>query len=880
MKAALLLITMTTLLSSPGLAAAPARLSTDASALATLRQSNDRLARFILDNGMTCLLKEDHSAPVVSIQIWVAAGSITEDQMLGAGLSHYVEHMIFKGTPTRKPGDIARSIQDAGGQINAYTTLDRTVFHADLPSRHWRVGLDALGDAVMRATFPQEECAREKDVILRELSMGRDEPENQINELLWRTAYVVHPYRLPVIGLKQIFESVTRDDLVSYFHRHYVPDNMITAVVGDIAAPEVEKALRETFAGFLRRPNPPPLLPAEPEQQSPRFARETGPVQVSRLHMAFHTVSVADRDAPTLDVLAAIVGAGQSSRLGRSLKEDKKLVHSIGAWSFTPRYPGLFTISAQFAPDKEEAVIGTLESEIRSWSTTPFSSEEVEKARRMVLVGELGALQTMNGQAGSYASGELFQHDPRYAETYLALLQKVTPAELRAAANTYFMDANRTIAVLSPATTPAAKTATAAKPRSLEIKKESVAGGVPLILREDHRLPFVSVCAAFRGGVLSETPTNAGITRLMADLLLKGTAKRSAADIAETTESLGAELSPFSGYNSFGLQLRCLAGDVETLMDVLFDSLRNPAFPSDEVEKQKTIQLAAMDAQREQPFFLAQEAVESVIFAGHSYRWNPLGSKDTVKRLDHAALDGYYRPLVVSGNLSLAIFGDLAPDRARQLAEKHLGRVRTGATPSFGVNQPKPQLPVRLERHEPKEQCIVLFGFPGVGMNDPRKDALDVLDTAMSGMSSRMFKTIREDRGLAYFAGANQRSGVGAGLFLLYTGTRPDALAEVETLITEEMARVCKTGLTEEELDRAKNQIIAEHEMRLQDNAGLAMSSALNELYGLGYDYESRTRQRIESITADQVRQAAASILNTNRMAVSIVLPNGGQKKD
>ncbi len=863
------------LLASTCLAASPARLPADAAALSTLRKSNERLVRFVLDNGMTGLVKEDHSAPVVSIQIWVGIGSIHEGELLGGGMSHYVEHMIFKGTPTRKPGDIARIVQDAGGQINAYTSLDRTVFHTDLPSARWRVGLDALGDAVMHATFPEEECAKEKNVILREMSMKQDSPDALAGELLWRTAYVAHPYRLPVIGLKQIFESVTRDNLVSYFHRHYVPDNMVVAVVGDISAAEAEKTLRDTFAAFPRRPNPPTLLPEEPRQQSPRFVRETKPMQVSRLHMAFHTVSVSDRDAPTLDVLAAIVGSGRSSRLVQRIKEEQKLVHSIGASSFTPRYPGLFVVSAQCDPDKEAAAIAAINAEIASWAKTSFPESEVEKARRMVLVGELESLQTMHGQADSYASGMMFQHDPLYAEAYLDLLQKVNPADLSAAALTYLRPPNRTTVVLGPAVKEASKTAPAEASQAVAMKRDIMANEIPLILREDHRIPFVSVCAAFRGGVISETQTNAGITRLMSDLLVKGTSKRSAAEIAEATESLGAELTSFSGYNSLGLQFRCLAGDVETLMDILFDCLAQPAFSPEEVGKQKTVQLAAIDAQREKPFFIAQEALESVIFAGHPYRWNPLGCRDSVKTLDHDALAAYGRNILISGNMSLAIFGDITPERAKSLVEKHLRRIRSGAAPVFGAAQPKPELPARLQRQEPREQCIVLFGFPGVGMTDPRRDALDVLDTAMSGMSSRMFKTIRDERGLAYYAGASQRCGVGTGIFSLYTGTRSDALDEVERLIREEIARVGQTGLTTEEIARAKNQIIADQEMRLQDNSALAMTSALNELYGLGYDYDFKIRQRIEAITPAQVRESAASVLSTNRMAISIVLPSG-----
>lgn len=853
--------------------AAPRSSRADAEALETLRQSNARLERFTLDNGMVCLLKEDHSAPVVSVQIWVGTGSIHEGDQLGAGLSHYVEHMIFKGTPTRKPGEIAKAIHGMGGQMNAYTSLDRTVFHTDLPARHWRDALETLADAIMHPLFPEDEWRKEKDVILREISMGNDNPDRQLNELLWRTAYVVHPYRHPVIGYKDVFERMTREDLVSSFTRRYTPDNMVTVIVGDIPVVEARAAVEAVFADFKRRPSPPVVLPAEPAQQSPRSARETGPHTLTRLCLAYHSVALGDADAPALDLLAAVAGNGQSSRLVQTIKEDRKLVHEISAWSFTPAYPGLFAINALCDPEKEAAVEAAIRAEVDGWVAKPFSAAEIDKARRMMLVSELSTLQTMHGQASSYASGELMTRNPRYGEVYLEQLQRVTPADLQAVARRYLRPANGSLAVVAPTGMVAGAVLPPAAMRPSDVTRLTAAPAVPLVFREDHRLPFVYLCVAFRGGVLSETEATAGITRLMSDLLPRGTPDRNAESIARTVESLGADLSPFAGHNSFGLQARCLSGDADTLADIMADCLARPTFPPGELEKLRTIQLAAIEAQREQPFAMAQESLDKTLFPGHPYRWTPLGRHDAVAGLDQAALLRHHRQSVVSGNLALAVFGDVTPDRARALADAISRRIRRDEAPARATAMPAPVLPARIERREPKEQCIVLLGFPGVTVGDPRRDALELLDTAMSGMSSKVFETIREQRGLAYFAGASQRMGVDPGLFMLYAGTRPDALPEVEKLLRQEIERVGREGLDTEELERARRQLIAEHEMRMQDNGNLAMVCVLDELYGLGYTHELTTSERIAAVTPEQVRLAAASILNTNRMAVSVVLP-------
>ncbi|MEI6562778.1 MAG: pitrilysin family protein [bacterium] len=841
-------------------------------ALTTLKQSNDRIQQFVLDNGMALIVKEDHSAPVVSIQIWVGSGSIHEGNLMGGGLSHYVEHMVFKGTPARKPGEIAKIIIGLGGELNAYTSLDRTVFYTDIPSRHWKEGLTTLSDAVINASFPEDEWRREKDVILREFSMGEDNPARQLEELLFHTAFSVHPYRNPVIGQRDIFKSITREELVDYYHRRYIPDNMVAVVVGDIAVGEAKDILTKAFSGFVRRPNPPVTIPEEPRQTVPRYARKAGAYKVSRLAVAFHTVSFSDKDAPALELLAAITGGSQSSRLVQDIKETRKLVHNISSEAFALRDPGLFSVNADLDPEKETEVLEAINTVIASWAKTAFSKEEIDKARRIMIVGQLATLQSMHGQAQSYASGKLFMDDPRYDEAYLSRLQEVTSADLQAVARKYLQPENRITVVLGPEKESAAALPSAMSQPS-DVFKRTLSNGIPLILREDHRLPFVYVCATFRGGVITENEDNSGITKLVADLLVRGTPGRTAMEIANTLETLGADLSPFSGNNSFGLHGQALSGNAHTLLDVMFDCLGSSTFPTNEINKQKTIQLAAIDSRKEQPMQVARDALDTILFAGHPYRLPQLGTRQSVTHLDQEALREYFRKYLVTGNMALSIFGDITAKEAEALAEKYTRRIRRDLAPARLTMTPKPTLPARVESREPREQCILLFGFPGVGITDPRRDPLLLLENAMSGMSSHLFDAVREKRGLAYYASTSQRVGLDSGSFMLYAGTRNDALVEVEKLFAEEVERVSTKGLDAEEIDRARNMVIAEHEMRLQDNGNLAMVCAINELTQLGYAYEFSTRKRIETVTPDQIRQAAASILLTNKLAISIVRP-------
>ena len=849
-----------------------------ARALTVLEKANSSLKRIVLDNGMICLIKEDGSAPVVSIQIWVGTGAIHEQEYLGAGISHAMEHMIFKGTKKRGVGDITREINDAGGKINAYTSSDRTVFHTDLPSKSWQVGLDVLADAVMNCSFPEEEWKKERDVILREFAMGKDDPRRVLYKLHARTAYTVHPYRFPTIGHEEVFKVITREDLFKFFGENYTPDNIITVVVGDINADEVEKYVRDVFKDFKRRRRPPVVLPKEPGQAAPRFARETGAYRVSRLEWGYHTITLSHPDTPALDILAAIVGSGRSSRLVREIKEKQGLVHSISAWSYTPREPGMFGISATFAPAKEKEVIAAVEEQVASWVDAEFSYSEIAKARRMTLTSELSDLQTMKGQARSYATGELYAGDARFAETYLRQLNDVTPQRLRDVARKYLRPQGRTLTILSPTRAGETETRTKTSQQVIEVRKTTLSNGIPLLVRTDSRLPFVYFCVALKGGLLSEQVSNRGITRLMANLLTRGTKTRSSEEIARQTESLGGQLYTFSGYNSFGLRAKCLSADAETFMATLADCLLNADFPPEEMTKEKRVQSAAIDQQLERPFYLAARALRGLVFPDHPYRWDALGSKETLAEIHRADLQKHLRNSVVTGNITVAVFGDIARDRAVSLAERYLAAVPARAVPGRKPHDSRAQLPARTKQRVPKEQSIFLAGFPGVSVADPRSDALTVVDSVLSGLSSDLSMEIREKRGLVYYVGSYQQMGTDPGIFVIYAGTREDAVPEVEKLIRAELKRLTEKGIREEEMKRARRRIIAEHEMGLQDNAGLAMTCALDELLGLGYDHTFSTADRFGALTLEDISKAAKSVFSTNSMAISVVLPAEEEK--
>lgn len=837
-----------------------------------LARANAGVRRFTLDNGMVCLVAEDKSAPVVSLQIWVGTGSIHEQEYTGSGICHAIEHMIFKGTPSRPAGLITREIDNSGGKINAYTSFDRTVFHTDMPARSWKVGLSVLSDAVMNANFPEDEWQRERDVIIREIAMNNDDPQRVVGNLLFATAYRVHPYRFPVIGQKSKLEVLKRDDLIKFFKRRYTPDNMIFAVVGDINADEVETSIREVFGNFTSTYNATPVLPQEPPQLSERFVVQTGAYNVARLEWAYHTVPLSHPDAPAFDVLATVVGSGKSSRLVRNIREKKKLVHDIDAWSYTPKEAGLFGFSAVFEPSKQQEVISAIKDEITQWAEKGFTSDEVSKAQRQVLSSIVSELQTMHGRADSLASGEYYAGDFRYSETYLRQIGEITPERLREVVQKYLLKTNASIVVLTPQADSSVTKTQDIQTVSIKPSMVKLSSGIKLISREDKKLPFVHIAVVFGGGLLSETAQNNGITRLMSELLLRGAGGLSTEQIAETVESRGGSISAFSGHNSWGLTARCFSEDVETFIQLIATCVTKPEFPDSEIEKQKNLQIALIQQQLDKPFYLAQEKLRLALFAGHPYRFDPLGRKSTVPQITREQLKKYHQEHLSAENTVIAIFGNINLSRAKELVEQYF-KLPHGMNKALGGRSAIPRIPSREITYAPREQAIILMGLPGVNLTDPRRDILDLLDNCMSGLSSDLATEIREKRGLVYYVGAYNMIGVDPGAFVFYAGTRPDKIDEIERLMSAELERVIQQGIRQEELDRARNQILAEYEMSLQDNGGLALKCALDELYGCGYDYLFTLDSRISKLVPEDIKRAASSLFLSDKVVISVVLP-------
>ena len=835
----------------------------------------------VLPNGLTLITKVDRSAPVVSVQGWVKTGSIHESRHVGAGLSHILEHMLFKGTQKRKSTEIAKEVEQHGGDINAYTSWDRTVFHIVIPKDGGKPGsslgtemaVDIILDAFMSATLPPDEYKLEQQVILREMAMNRDNPDRAASELLFSTAYTTHPYRHPIIGYTDVYLQLTREQVFDYYKERYIPNNTVFVVVGDIDPDAVRNQVEALTKDWKRKSIESFYIPDEPVQVTAREQVEEMPSELSRLHLAFQTVDFRDPATYPLDVMAIIAGQGRSSRLYQELREKSGLVHDVETWSHTPSFRGLFGISATVDPGKVDAAKEAILKEMDRFKAGLVSQEELNKAIKQSITNHLASRKTMSGQAQELGSGELLVGDTDYDAYYLSQIQKVTAEDIARVAREYF-DPNRLTTVVVNPKGAAKKTAAkvAVEPDS-KIQKITLKNGLTLLIKPDHRLPFVDFRLVMKSGLLFENVENNGVSNLLSKVLLKGTKTRSAEDIVRALENVGGSISAFSGNNSMGVSIEVLKEDTALAADILADVLKNSTFSSESVDREKKMQLAEIAHEKEQILKTATNLTKKNLYGTHSYALNGLGTEASVSKLAPKDIVNFYKGVAVPGNMVLAVFGDVDPKQVQQLIEKDLGDLKPGELRAPDLNPPQLAKAVRALKNEDKEQAVIIISYPAVDLKNPDRFAIEVLDTAVSGMGSRLFTRLRDQLALCYYVGVNEFLGLAPGFIYFYIGTEPGKADQAEKEIFNEIDKVRTQGITGEELAKAKNVILGERQMQRQNIGELATQSALDELYGLGFNAYKEQEAKYQAVTLEDVKKAAQKYLSKDKFVVTVVKP-------
>jgi zinc protease len=830
--------------------------------------------KWVLPDGLTVIVKEDHSAPVASVQAWCATGSINEDERLGAGLSHILEHMLFKGTKTQSNSAIAQKIQDVGGYINAYTSFDRTVFWIDVPKAGVTTAIDVLSDAMMNSTLPPDEYLKEQEVIRREFAMGFDDPDRMAGQLLFATAYQRHPYRLPVIGQIEVYNQLTQEQVMQYYKSRYVPNNLTFVIVGDVNASQVRQQLTDFFKTYPEKSLKPVYIPTEPPQLGQREAHQEFPTELTRLSLAWHVPEVTHPDVPALDLFSSILGEGRSSRLYRKVRDELGLAYGVSAFSYTPGDPGLLGVDATVEPAKRDAVRQMMLQIIEEVKQAGVTPEELIKAKKMSLSHHLGLLTTMRGQASDIGSNWLLTRNLNFSRDYLDAVQRVTLDDIKRVAVKYLTNDNLTVVSLNPKGSLAAKADVARPATAGEVQKIELSNGVRILVREDARLPLVAMTAVFRGGLLAETAQTNGITRLMAKMLLKGTKTRTGEQIANEIEAVGGMITSDAGNNSFSVGIDVTKPDLKLAITILSDVLLNATMPEKAVAREKEVQIAGIKQEEEQLTTVARNIMRQALFHDHPYALRANGAVQSVQRLTPKDLLEFRDRYVVGKNCVISVFGNVNAAEVKQLFEAALAAMKPGTLALSDAPKPGPLAQTEtVDARRDKAQAVLMVGYRGADVFSPDRHALELIDEASSDLGSRFFIRIREQMGLAYYVGASQVQGLVPGLFAFYLGTDPAKVEPVKTALLDEIAKLASEGLTTEELARAKKKLIGQQQIANQSNDTFGFQCGLDELYGLGFNFHKSLEADIEKVTMEDIKRVAAKYFLNQPYVLATVHP-------
>jgi len=862
---------------------------------------NERpVTRTVLSNGLTVLVRTDRSAPVVAIVTRVNAGYFDEPDA-DVGISHVLEHMYFKGTPTRGVGEIARETKASGGYLNAHTIYDHTSYEVVLPSAGFARGLEVQADAFANSSIDAGELARELEVIIQEAKRKLDAPGAVAMESLYALLHDRHRFRRWRIGEETGLRALTRDRLVSFYRNFYRPGNTILAIVGDVGADEALTEVERRYGALVDAA--PERTTGDREVSPPGFrVRELeGDIEQAHVVIGWRTPGPAHADTPALDLAASILGDGRGSRLYRGIRE-RQLASNVGAMNYTPRDVGVFVIrtegDALRAREAARAAWATVH-QLRADGVLP---SEVLRAQRLFESRWLRRLETMEGQAGSLADWEGlggWELSREYFDRVMAL----RPDDLQDAVARHLDPDQASLLVYRPhggailagspmdvraalATTPVDASlpepeVPAVPPqehrRRVELV-EQVSGvsvfrtdaGLPILVRRRPGAPLVHLALFTAFGASQEPDALAGIGTLMVRASVKGTALRDAAAIANESELLGGSIGTSVTADGTGWTLSGPLERHEAAIALLADVVQSPGFPDGALETERTVALSQLAQLRDDMFRYPVRLAASAAFGGHPYGRSLLGTEASLRGVTVDTVREWHHDHVLSTCGVVAAVGDVDEAALAQRLADAFGDV-TAAAPAVLAAPSWPDRVVSVEESRDKAQTALVIGYPGVRRGDPARFTAELLAGIASGLGGRFFEELREKRSLAYTVHAMPMERVRAGMFLAYIATAPEREDEARETLLHEFARFREARVTPDELARARNYAIGSHAISRQRGAAVLGEMVDAWLFGNGLAEIGEVEARLAAVTADSIRDWAATAFDPARRVEGVV---------
>lgn len=841
-----------------------------------------------LKNGLTVYIIRDSRFPLVCTRLFVGTGSANETAEQ-AGISHVLEHMVFKGTEKRPKGQVARDVESLGGYLNAATSFDKTWFITDMPAKHWKTGMDVVKDMAFHPSLDPAELEAEKDVIVSELKGGDDTPTRRLFEDLQVAGLAHTVYGRPIIGFEKTIRAVTADDLRAYIRTWYQPQNMMLLVAGDID-PKAVLAHAEELFGDLKNdtilPEPAPVQ-LEGAAGGPRVEVTYGPWNKVYLGIALPAPALGDQRSIDLDVLAYALGGDGTSQFYRKYRYEKQLVDSISVGNMSLNRAGLFYMVAQLDADKVEPFWQEFTRDLATLDAGKITPDVIERARFNYEDGMDRASETLDGLTSWKATVQFELGGPQGEANVRHALAAVDSARLRQAQDLWLRPDQVRVRVLAPEKAklpdldailqrnwpaPAVERQKAAAAAEKVGKREIVdlGQGRTVILQPDRTIPYVSLEILRPGGNALLKPADQGLAQLTAATLTDGCGTRDLDAMERFVAERAASLSASAGVQSFTVSLTGPARFNADYFALLGDLLHKPTFAEKDVRRQADTLKAALVRRQDNPMSFMGSKINGFLFpGGQPYGFDGLGTAENQDRFGPGDVQAFWKQQNAQPWI-LSVAGDF--DREKVLAFARSLPVPTA--PAVDVSQPTWGTDKRLPLSLPgRQQAHLLLAFHAVPLDHPDAPALMLLESVLSGQSGLLFNKLRDEQGLGYTVTAFYRSLPEAGFMAFYIGTTPRNL-DVARQGFSGIIKDIKTNLLPAELlAKGLNRMEGSYYRGRQSLGARADEAASERLLGQPQDFQKRLLEKAAKVTPEQLREVARKYLLVDKMYEVTLLP-------
>ncbi len=860
--------------------------------------------KFQLKNKLNVLLIQSQKSPVVSVQMWVKTGSADEKKG-EEGISHFIEHLVFKGSEKFKVGEIANVVEASGGELNAFTSFDQTVFYVTISKNYSDVALDVVSQMMGYPIFDPKEIDSEREVVCEEIKMGKDSPQRRSSQLLFSTAFKKHAYGIPVIGYDKNVRSWSAKKIKSFYQSRYVPSNMFLVISGDFETVEMKQKVQEHFSSFKPYKLEKRKRALEPEQKSFVSRFEKSELQEQHLHFAFKAPSVKHKDVPALDVLSMILGSGDSSRLVKKLRLNEPIATAISAFNYNPQDKGLFVISAHFERGKIDAVTKGILHEIDYIQNNLPLWTEIKRARVAISSEQFYSVETVDGVANKAGSLEFYLGDANGHKKYIAAINKITPEDVQKAALKYLKLKQLSVSYLANEKKAFAEkklqeisniwkktvfvskvkaekyenkklkiekllAAPPAKKSKLEVEKVTLPSGIKIFFLPMTDIPTVSAKLAFRGGARMETTDKMGLSELLSRTWFSGTKERSEEKFLAETEDLALGIGAFTGKNTFGFSVEYLSGFEKKSLALAIDAFTHPLLSEKVIDREKEILYQQIKSKEDHPSFLCSRQFNKAMFGNHPLSYESLGTAETLKSITCADIVNLKNKIMAPNNLTMSVVGQYDKNYWLDLAQQMAESYKTHHVAANGIAPMALDENKKLFLPKDKEQSHVIIGYRGISITDPDRFVLHAIQAILAGQGGRLFYELRDKSSLAYSVSPLKMESIETGYFGGYIACSPEKVEKAIDMFQIEFKKMCDTPVGADELSRAKKYLIGQHDIGLQRKSALCNLIVFDEVYGNDYRQSLNVAEEYEKVTAERIQHLSAKLFKKPNV-ISIV---------